>query len=150
MSSILGILIESSKLYSLILVKVASTLDQGHRDSKKQPLVLQLFSKFSEDFDENQCVVETCWYDEPYNPIMSVWFSKENPTQVILQEEKRERGARKKLNKWTKLNLHWFVLQLSVKLSMMIDTSELYSLILVWFVMTFIQGYSWFRNPIFS
>ena len=60
----LGTMIDTTKLYILILVEGAMVLIQGHKGARKQRLCANCLTKFSTDLDGIGYVVETSCSDE--------------------------------------------------------------------------------------
>ena len=92
----------------------------GHRDVKmhRHRNLCQSRAKFSMNFDSVLYAVETCWSEEPHIHFVLSIFKAENPAEVIWGGEPFNIG------------LHLGIYRMiSFILGMMIETTELYSLI---------------------
>ena len=143
----LGIVIDTIVLYSLILVYLTLVLIQSKtftkRSARKQKLQ-QYLTKFSINLNEIWCTDETCKYDEPhYYFILSIQYSRE---RTLLMDFVRKTKKKKKKNTFNIGLFSDIYRPISIKLSIILETTRHYVLISVWMTLTFIQGHIFMSN----
>ena len=60
----LGMMIENSKIYSLISVRLTFTFILGHSTIRNQKMLCRFSQKFAVGLDEIQYSAKTCWFVE--------------------------------------------------------------------------------------
>ena len=118
-------------LYHFIPLSLTLTLAGGHKVSAKQNIWLHVLAQFSTDQDETWCCVEAIWGEHPDTTFDWDLMNKRNNccfTDCI--------------RKFFYTDMHMDVYEsIWLTLGMMIDTTELYSLIPVWMALMFTLGH---------
>ena len=107
---------------------VTLTFIQGHRVQESKHFCTDYLTTFYIDVDGMWHTAETCWSNEPFHLVYSV-FKSENPAYVISSTHKKSPLG------WPAFRRIFFF-----KLVLMIGTTEIYVLISVLMSLTFVQN----------